>query len=131
MTATAADHPGLHHRATQQHAANANGVTAFQSSPEQHTAGSSSSQAPAADVEAAIITPAGAPGHDDSKDVSEPQAAAQDSDEEVYATITYGDIFKQFSILGWTAFGGPAAHIGLFQRVSRSAPAAAEACAAV
>lgn len=26
------------------------------------------------------------------------------------------DIVKQFSLLGWIAFGGPAAHIGLFQK---------------
>lgn len=97
------------------------------SSDQQHTSGSSSSQAPPADVEAAIITPA---GPEDSKDVSEPQAADQDSDEEQYALVTYGDIFKQFSILGWTAFGGPAAHIGLFQRVSSTSLAAAEACMA-
>lgn len=32
-----------------------------------------------------------------------------------YATVTYMDIFRQFVLLGWTAFGGPAAHIGLFQ----------------
>jgi hypothetical protein len=35
--------------------------------------------------------------------------------------IGYRDILKEFSLLGWTAFGGPSAHIGLFQRVGRRA----------
>ena len=30
---------------------------------------------------------------------------------------TYLGIFKTFGWLGWAAFGGPAAHIGLFQKV--------------
>lgn len=30
---------------------------------------------------------------------------------------SYLDIFKQFVWMGWTAFGGPAAHIALFQKV--------------
>ena len=30
---------------------------------------------------------------------------------------TYGDIFRAFILMGWTAFGGPAAHIGIFQKV--------------
>lgn len=29
----------------------------------------------------------------------------------------YMDIFQQFVWMGWSAFGGPAAHIGLFQKV--------------
>lgn len=33
-----------------------------------------------------------------------------------YVDVTYWDITKEFSLLGWIAFGGPAAHIGLFQR---------------
>ena len=35
--------------------------------------------------------------------------------------VTYLDIAKQFSLLGWTAFGGPAAHIGIMQRVREPA----------
>lgn len=34
-----------------------------------------------------------------------------------YVSASYGDIARQFVLLGWTAFGGPAAHIGLFQKV--------------
>ena len=30
---------------------------------------------------------------------------------------TYWEIFKHFGILGWTAFGGPAAHVAMFQQV--------------
>ncbi|KAJ9527912.1 hypothetical protein QJQ45_005640 [Haematococcus lacustris] len=39
-----------------------------------------------------------------------------DEEPEKYADVTYRDILIQFSILGWIAFGGPAAHIGLFQK---------------
>lgn len=86
--------PGLHHRS---HAANES------SEP--------------ADVEAAVSSGSHADKHHDSKDIqADASTAAQEPQEEQYADVTYGDIFKQFSILGWTAFGGPAAHIGLFQR---------------
>jgi hypothetical protein len=30
----------------------------------------------------------------------------------------YFHIFQQFSWMGWSAFGGPSAHIGLFQKVT-------------
>ena len=30
----------------------------------------------------------------------------------------YFRIFQQFSWMGWSAFGGPSAHIGLFQKVT-------------
>ena len=30
---------------------------------------------------------------------------------------TLADIFRAFVLMGWTAFGGPAAHIGIFQKV--------------
>ena len=42
-----------------------------------------------------------------------------------YADAGFLDIFKNFALLGWTAFGGPAAHIGLFQKVGASARARA------
>jgi chromate transporter len=32
------------------------------------------------------------------------------------ARRTYGDIAASFSLMGWTAFGGPAAHVGLFNK---------------
>lgn len=47
-----------------------------------------------------------------------PKADKKDGGEsgpKTYAEVGYGDIFKQFVLLGWTAFGGPAAHIALFQ----------------
>jgi len=34
-----------------------------------------------------------------------------------YLEVSYQDIFRQFILLGWTAFGGPAAHIALFQKI--------------
>ena len=37
----------------------------------------------------------------------------------VYVDVTYMDIAREFSILGYIGFGGPAAHIGLFQKVRR------------
>lgn len=32
--------------------------------------------------------------------------------------VTYKDLFCRFILLGWIAFGGPTAHIALFQKVS-------------
>ena len=31
--------------------------------------------------------------------------------------VGYGDIFRHFALLGWTAFGGPAAHLGMFEKL--------------
>jgi len=33
-----------------------------------------------------------------------------------YVDVGFGGIFRNFALLGWTAFGGPAAHIGFFQK---------------
>jgi chromate transporter len=44
-------------------------------------------------------------------------AAGEEEENYDFKDVTWMDIVKQFSILGWTAFGGPAAHIGLMQRV--------------
>lgn len=35
----------------------------------------------------------------------------------LYVDVTYWDIAREFSLLGYIGFGGPAAHIGLFQKV--------------
>ena len=37
----------------------------------------------------------------------------------VYVDVSYMDITREFSLLGYIGFGGPAAHIGLFQKVRR------------
>jgi len=46
------------------------------------------------------------------------QGRAED-EEEIHPSdleVNFSDIAKQFSLLGWIGFGGPAAHIGLFQK---------------
>lgn len=42
---------------------------------------------------------------------------ADEPTEQECCDVSYNDIAKEFSLLGWTAFGGPSAHIGLFERV--------------
>lgn len=42
---------------------------------------------------------------------SDPEDASQT------VAASYGDIFQQWVLLGWTAFGGPSAHIGVFRKV--------------
>ena len=34
-----------------------------------------------------------------------------------YAQVSYGELVKNFVLMGWTAFGGPSAHIALFETV--------------
>ncbi len=51
------------------------------------------------------------PKSDPEASVEEPLLLAE-ADE-----VDFGDIAKEFSLMGWIGFGGPAAHIGLFQRV--------------
>jgi hypothetical protein len=34
-----------------------------------------------------------------------------------YATVSYSDIVSNFGLMGWTAFGGPQAHVALFETV--------------
>ena len=36
---------------------------------------------------------------------------------QVDVAVTHGGIFREWVLLGWTAFGGPAAHIGIFRKV--------------
>jgi hypothetical protein len=103
-------HPGLHHRTH-----GGNGVVELSETADGTQHQHSSSSHPA-DVEAAISPAGGDKAGDGSKDVSKDQLQLAEQEEQ-YADVTYGDIAKQFFILGWTAFGGPAAHIGLFQRV--------------
>lgn len=111
-------HPGLHHRTH-----TGNGVVELSETPDGAQHQHSSSSHPA-DVEAAI-SPAGVDkAGDGGKDVSKDQLQLAEQEEQ-YEDVTYGDIAKQFFILGWTAFGGPAAHIGLFQRVRPELAAAA------
>lgn len=38
-------------------------------------------------------------------------------EQQPYATVTYKNIVSQFVLMGWTAFGGPQAHIALFETV--------------
>jgi hypothetical protein len=106
---------GLHHR----HAA------ATKPPPGDDAAATSTPADVAADVEAQISSSHGNTPHKDADVAAALPAATPGSvhnaaadGEELFVRVTYWDIFKQFSILGWTAFGGPAAHIGLFQRVS-------------
>ena len=49
-----------------------------------------------------------APPVEESKD----EENAKEMETSEYASVSYEDIFRQFVLLGWTAFGGPAAHIG-------------------
>jgi hypothetical protein len=34
-----------------------------------------------------------------------------------FASIEYADIVRYFTLMGWAAFGGPQAHIGMFETV--------------
>ncbi|KAG2492746.1 hypothetical protein HYH03_008912 [Edaphochlamys debaryana] len=54
----------------------------------------------------------------DGGDEEPPEGAkkVEDEEPEVYAKVSYLDILKSFSLMGYIGFGGPAAHIGLFQR---------------
>jgi chromate transporter len=50
------------------------------------------------------------------KDAAEATTTTTNNNETPYRDISYAEIAKEYSLLGWTAFGGPAAHIGLFER---------------
>jgi chromate transporter len=52
-------------------------------------------------------------------DVEQPIGTAA-HEEEVQAAVveaTYRELIKHWFILGWVAFGGPAAHVGMFQKL--------------
>lgn len=61
--------------------------------------------------------PAGAKGEDPVDNDKADAAPVDEPEADRIVQVGYRDIAKEFSLLGWTAFGGPAAHIGLFQRV--------------
>lgn len=52
------------------------------------------------------------------------QPALEDGEEpETYAKVTYFDILKHWSLMGYIGFGGPAAHIGRLSRGCQRATA--------
>jgi hypothetical protein len=57
-------------------------------------------------------------------DASDSAGAAAGEEEPLVRPATYREIAKYFGILGWTAFGGPAAHVAMFQKASQAAAAA-------
>lgn len=40
-----------------------------------------------------------------------------EAQESEYREVTYGQIVQNFVLMGWTAFGGPSAHIAFFETV--------------
>lgn len=76
------------------------------------------------------VNAADAPGQDKSRDIFPPklESAGREKEDDKpaepveFAEVGYNEIFRQFILLGWTAFGGPSAHIALFQKVSRVLP---------
>jgi hypothetical protein len=55
---------------------------------------------------------------DSSKELQPSEAGEPSEPEVVIKPASYWDIAKHFGLLGWTAFGGPAAHISMFLAVS-------------
>ena len=94
---------GLHHR--HPHASNGDNGTDHPASADAKVA---------FDVEGGA--PPGGAGAAPGKDADAGAEAAADAPS-IVERVTYVDIAKQFSLLGWTASGGPAAHIGIMQRV--------------
>lgn len=92
-------------------------IGASTTTADKHNISVTSAGSPPVDVETAVSNE----GQGHGKDVNNDAGAAADGvaaqDEQQFADVSYLDITKQFFILGWTAFGGPAAHIGLFQKV--------------
>jgi hypothetical protein len=105
---TAESVTGLHQRRA---------VVASTTNADEHNISATSAGPPPVDVETAISKQGQGHGKDVNNDVQTAANGAAAQAEEEYAEVSYVDITKQFFILGWTAFGGPAAHIGLFQKV--------------
>ena len=53
-------------------------------------------------------------------DPTVPLLSGDVEDASLTVTASYGAIFQQWVLLGWTAFGGPSAHIGVFRKVCAS-----------
>eukprot|EP00798_Chlamydomonas_sp_ICE-L_P000909 gene910-5229_t len=64
--------------------------------------------APSDDLRKPLLNPSGEDSEEDDVEAS--------GEEVHYAEVSWSDLIKQFSILGWVAFGGPAAHVGLYQK---------------
>ncbi|GLC61310.1 hypothetical protein PLESTB_001742100 [Pleodorina starrii] len=64
---------------------------------------------PNAEPRSAVVDAGAKPSND-----GEP--ANLDEEAENYTSVSYIDILKHWSLMGYIGFGGPAAHIGLFQR---------------
>ncbi|KXZ42994.1 hypothetical protein GPECTOR_108g189 [Gonium pectorale] len=60
-------------------------------------------------------TPRAAPDAPEPPATPAPEPAPSEGEEQ-YVSVTYLDILKTWSLMGYIGFGGPAAHIGLFQR---------------
>ena len=58
----------------------------------------------------------------DNSAVERPLLDDEEAQPEPYVTITYWDIVSNFVPMGWTAFGGPQAHIGMFETVRHLLP---------
>lgn len=87
--------PGLHHR---------------------HGASAAQPQAVAPRASQAALVTNGSGGGSSDK-VGAPSEAEASEAEFLVQPATYREIAKHFGILGWTSFGGPAAHIAMFQKV--------------
>jgi hypothetical protein len=82
------------------------GATDFNGFPPQTFPGANGFQQPTV----AQPSPSGDKKDDDAAE-SGPEAP------KAYAQVGFAEIFTQFVLLGWTAFGGPQAHIALFQKI--------------
>ncbi|EFN55707.1 hypothetical protein CHLNCDRAFT_35448 [Chlorella variabilis] len=69
---------------------------------------------PTTSSQVALATDSNGVANGGSEDKPASEAASEES---AVQPATYGEIAKHFGILGWTAFGGPAAHIAMFQKL--------------